>query len=188
MRWLVGITDSIMNMSLSKLQEIVKNKKAWHFAVHGVSRSQIQLSDWTTIIRKRKRRSLVNFQYSGFYAACLMQKFIQIELWENLQKPPWDKMTAHLTSGIISALITTLGGVPRNRLWDGDSQAEGLCPVINNLVERRKQNRLSKGDTWTVDTVPEKGLPWSPRVRCPSELFPLGNQGLPLSSPSLTRL
>lgn len=50
-------------------------------------------------------------------------------------------MTTHLTSGIISALITTLGGVPWNRLWDGDSQAEGLCPVINNLVERRKQRR-----------------------------------------------
>ena len=37
-RWLYGITDSV-DMSLSKLQEIVKNREAWHAAVHGVTKS-----------------------------------------------------------------------------------------------------------------------------------------------------
>ena len=49
MRWLDGITDS-MDMSLSKLQQLAMERDTWHAAVHGVTKRQTRLSDWTELL------------------------------------------------------------------------------------------------------------------------------------------
>ena len=135
-KWLDGITDSV-DMSLRKLREMVKDREAWHSAVHGVTKSRTQLSNWTTMTSQScyTRNFIFNSRFRIFsvtsnYPELINEDFGDAEKLNDMLKVTWPVKSVSCIAGVwISAWLTAeppklstlicYRGVkkPEGRLW-----------------------------------------------------------------------
>ena len=108
-----GIIES-MDMGFSNLLEIVKDKEAWHAAVHGVTKSWTQLSNQTTTIKKKKRQ--LHSQHLSYLPNC---PTLPMECVSSLNIPPFTLLGSVLNSVLWEAKNPHLVAVPEISGWPG---------------------------------------------------------------------
>ena len=93
MRWLDGIIDS-MDMGLGRLRELVKDREAWRVVVHGVTKSQTRLSDWTELNSTNELLSVLYIEIIFFHS-------VPVYTWPN-----WKLSFQHYFIIIFKNLLT----------------------------------------------------------------------------------
>ena len=132
MRWLDGITDPI-DMSLNKLQEMVKDRESWHVAVYGVTKSWTGLSNWTGLHNKNRSGITwenLNKDHSGTCYCVNKYRWTRMKEKDIWYRFRWEVMAAW----ILGVFLEEVGGFRRcstgrvNRIcWQIEWKLWGKC-------------------------------------------------------------